>query len=61
LESIALPTDLDYSNISALSHEVRETLSRVRPDTIGQASRVEGVTPAAIGVLMVHLKKQNVA
>jgi len=61
LETIRLPTDMDYASIGALSHEVREALSRVKPDTVGQASRVEGVTPAAIGVLMVHLKRQSAA
>ena len=58
LETIPLPESIDYATINALSHEVREVLERVRPNTIGQASRVEGVTPAAIGVLLVYLKQR---
>lgn len=58
-ESIAVPADLDYSKISGLSKEVQIKLSEVRPVTLGQASRVPGVTPAAISLLMVHLKKRH--
>jgi tRNA uridine 5-carboxymethylaminomethyl modification enzyme len=43
--------------VTALSHEVRQKLSRHRPATLGQASRISGVTPAAISLLLVHLKK----
>jgi tRNA uridine 5-carboxymethylaminomethyl modification enzyme len=57
LESLALPEDLDYAQVSALSFEVRQKLSRHRPATLGQASRISGVTPAAISLLLVHLKK----
>ncbi|HET9976659.1 MAG TPA: tRNA uridine-5-carboxymethylaminomethyl(34) synthesis enzyme MnmG [Burkholderiaceae bacterium] len=56
-EHLALPTDLDYAQVTALSHEVRQKLSRHRPSTLGQASRISGVTPAAISLLLVHLKK----
>jgi len=56
-EHLALPDDLDYAQVTALSHEVRQKLSRHRPATLGQASRVAGVTPAAISLLLVHLKK----
>jgi tRNA uridine 5-carboxymethylaminomethyl modification enzyme len=61
LESMRLPDDLDYRTIKALSHEVRQALTKVQPGTIGQAGRVEGVTPAAIGVLLVHLKQRTAA
>ena len=57
LENLALPADLDYGQVSALSFEVRQKLSRHRPATLGQASRISGVTPAAISLLLVHLKK----
>jgi len=57
LESVKIPTDLDYGNIAALSAEVRERLTTIRPHTVGQASRVEGVTPAAISVLLVALRR----
>ena len=57
LENLALPTDLDYAQVSALSFEVRQKLARHKPATLGQASRISGVTPAAISLLLVHLKK----
>ena len=57
LEAVKIPTNIDYGNITALSAEVRERLSTVRPNTVGQASRVEGVTPAAISVLLVALRR----
>ena len=57
LENLSLPDDLDYAQVSALSFEVRQKLSRHRPATLGQASRISGVTPAAISLLLVHLKK----
>jgi tRNA uridine 5-carboxymethylaminomethyl modification enzyme len=60
-EHLALPADLDYSQVSALSFEVRQTLSRHRPETLGQASRMSGVTPAAVSLLLVHLKKGRFA
>jgi tRNA uridine 5-carboxymethylaminomethyl modification enzyme len=56
-EGLKLPAELDYTQVSALSHEVRQKLSRHRPETLGQASRIAGVTPAAISLLLVHLKK----
>ena len=56
-EGLTLPAELDYAQVSALSHEVRQKLSRHRPQTLGQASRIAGVTPAAISLLLVHLKK----
>jgi tRNA uridine 5-carboxymethylaminomethyl modification enzyme len=60
-EATRLPPDLDYAAVTGLSHEVREKLTRVRPETIGQAGRVAGMTPAAISLLLVHLKKGRVA
>ena len=56
-EGLALPPELDYAQVPALSFEVRQTLSRQRPATLGQAARLSGVTPAAISLLLVHLKK----
>jgi tRNA uridine 5-carboxymethylaminomethyl modification enzyme len=56
-EALKLPDQLDYGAVKALSFEVRQTLSRHRPETLGQASRLSGVTPAAISLLLVHLKK----
>jgi tRNA uridine 5-carboxymethylaminomethyl modification enzyme len=60
-EDLALPEDLDYGQVSALSFEVRQKLGRHRPQTLGQASRISGVTPAAISLLLVHLKKKRLA
>ena len=56
-EEQTLPTDLDYAQVHGLSAEVREKFARQRPQTIGQAARIPGVTPAAISLLLVHLKK----
>jgi len=57
-EETTLPPDLDYAQLGALSHEVRQRLSEARPATLGQAARIPGVTPAAISILLVHLKKR---
>ncbi len=56
-ENKAIPADFDYLKINSLSSEVREKLQKARPETIGQASRVPGVTPAAISLLLVFIKK----
>jgi len=56
-EEMAIGADFDYRRVRGLSSEVREKLERVRPDTIGQASRIPGMTPAAISLLLVYLKK----
>jgi tRNA uridine 5-carboxymethylaminomethyl modification enzyme len=56
-ESLKLPPELDYMQVKALSMEVRQKLSKHKPETLGQASRIAGVTPAAISLLLVHLKK----
>lgn len=58
-EETKLPTKLDYANVVGLSTEVRNKLVAARPATIGMASRIPGVTPAAISLLLVHLKKSN--
>ena len=56
-EHLALPVELDYMTIPALSMEVRQKLQKHRPETLGQASRISGVTPAAISLLLVHLRR----
>jgi tRNA uridine 5-carboxymethylaminomethyl modification enzyme len=56
-ENLPIPADLDYAALNGLSIEVRQRLAQYRPQTVGQASRVQGVTPAAISILLVHLKK----
>ncbi len=56
-EMLKIPADLDYSRVTALSFEVRQKLGKFRPETLGQASRISGVTPAAVSLLLVHLKK----
>ena len=58
-ETMSLPAAIDYSLIQGLSNEVRQKLIDVRPQTIGQASRIPGMTPAAVSMLLVHLKKQK--
>ncbi len=56
-ENLKLPSDLDYRQVSALSFEARQTLTKHRPETLGLASRISGVTPATVSLLLVHLKK----
>ncbi|MET3476421.1 tRNA uridine-5-carboxymethylaminomethyl(34) synthesis enzyme MnmG [Variovorax atrisoli] len=56
-ENLRLPADFDYSQVKALSFEVRQKLNKHRPETLGLASRISGVTPAAISLLMIHLRK----
>ncbi|MBC5782562.1 tRNA uridine-5-carboxymethylaminomethyl(34) synthesis enzyme MnmG [Ramlibacter sp. USB13] len=58
-ENLKLPAELDYMQVAALSIEVRQKLSKHRPETLGLASRISGVTPAAISLLLVHLKKNK--
>jgi tRNA uridine 5-carboxymethylaminomethyl modification enzyme len=60
LERTKLPEDMPYKGLPGLSNEVVEKLNRVRPLSLGQASRISGVTPAAVSVLQVHLKKMGV-
>jgi len=56
-ENLQLPPDIDYGQVQALSIEVRQKLARHRPETLGHASRISGVTPAAISLLLIHLRK----
>ena len=60
-EEARLPDDIDYRAIGGLSNEIQQKLIRHRPETIGQASRIQGVTPAAISILLVHLKRGALA
>jgi len=58
-ENTALPVDLDYEVIGGLSNEIKQKLQTVRPETVAQASRIQGVTPAAVSQILVHLKKRD--
>ena len=60
-EALALPAGLDYAAIGGLSNEVREKLTRVQPATLGQAGRIEGVTPGALAALLAHVRKAKAA
>ncbi|MDO6386615.1 tRNA uridine-5-carboxymethylaminomethyl(34) synthesis enzyme MnmG [Uliginosibacterium sp. 31-12] len=60
-ENTVLPPDLDYSVVSGLSNEVQQKLRLHKPETLGQASRIQGITPAAISLLLIHLKKLEIA
>jgi len=59
LERTLLPTDMEYAGLPGLSNEVVEKLNAVQPLSLGQASRISGVTPAAISVLQIHMKKHG--
>ena len=56
-EGLSLPAELDYAAIGGLSNEVREKLAMIRPLTLGQAGRIEGMTPGALTALLAHVKK----
>ena len=58
-EEMALPPDIDYADVGGLSNEARQRLRDVRPGTVGQAARIPGLTPAAISLLLVHLRKRD--
>ena len=58
-EHRALPPDLDYTRVAGLSNEARQRLADVRPATLGQAARIPGLTPAAVSLLLVHLKRRD--
>jgi tRNA uridine 5-carboxymethylaminomethyl modification enzyme len=58
-EDLRLPEDIDYADVGGLSNEVRQRLREVRPETLGQAARIPGLTPAAVSLLLVHLKKRD--
>jgi len=57
IERIKLPAFIDYGTVHGLSSEIKEKLTRIKPLTLGQASRISGVTPAAVSILMIHLEK----
>ena len=57
IETLKLPEDIDYAKVKGLSAEVQQKLNQHKPETVGQASRISGVTPAAVALLMVHLKR----
>ena len=57
IETLKLPDDIDYAKVKGLSAEVQQKLNQHKPETVGQASRISGVTPAAVALLMVHLKR----
>jgi tRNA uridine 5-carboxymethylaminomethyl modification enzyme len=59
LESLVLPDDLDYARVGGLSHEAREKLTAARPRSLGQAGRIPGVTPAAVTLLMIHVRSRG--
>ena len=54
-----MPLDFDYAAVTGLSNEVRAKLLQHRPETLGQAARISGVTPSAVSLLMVHLKRSH--
>ncbi|WP_027960501.1 tRNA uridine-5-carboxymethylaminomethyl(34) synthesis enzyme MnmG [Halomonas halodenitrificans] len=58
-EATPLPADLDYAHVDGLSNEIRQKLQEARPETLAQASRISGVTPAAVSILLIHLKKRR--
>lgn len=58
-EAMSLPADLDFAKVEGLSHEIRQKLSAARPATLAQAGRISGVTPAAVSILLIHLKKRR--
>jgi tRNA uridine 5-carboxymethylaminomethyl modification enzyme len=58
-ESLGLPEDIEYSSVTGLSNEARQRLESTRPTTLGQASRLEGVTPSTISLILIHLKKRK--
>ncbi len=58
-EELRLPENIDYGDVSGLSNEARQALRAVRPETLGQAARIPGLTPAAVSLLLVHLKKRD--
>jgi tRNA uridine 5-carboxymethylaminomethyl modification enzyme len=60
-EHLRIPDDMDYARVRGLSREVQQKLAEHRPETLGQAARIQGVTPAAISLLLVHLKRRGQA
>ena len=60
-ETTAIPADIDYDDVRGLSNEARQKLESHLPQTVGQASRISGITPAAVSLLLVHLKRMRAA
>jgi tRNA uridine 5-carboxymethylaminomethyl modification enzyme len=60
LENVRIPENFNYNGIPGLSREIVQKLSRIRPTSLGQASRISGITPAALSVLMVYLKRREI-
>jgi tRNA uridine 5-carboxymethylaminomethyl modification enzyme len=58
-EAIAIPVDADFSRLAGLSNEIREKLGRVRPATLGQAARIDGMTPAALALMLAEIKRRG--
>ena len=58
-EALRLPVDIDYATVDGLSNEARQRLEAARPVTLGQASRLEGMTPSAVSLLLIHLRKRQ--
>jgi tRNA uridine 5-carboxymethylaminomethyl modification enzyme len=58
-DEVLIPEDLDYRGLSGLSNEIKEKLEKVRPRTLGQAYRISGVTPAAVAILQIYIKKTH--
>ena len=58
-ESLKIPNDIDYNKLSGLSNEVKDKFKLIRPKTLGQALRIDGITPAAVYILLSHVKKGN--
>jgi tRNA uridine 5-carboxymethylaminomethyl modification enzyme len=61
IDDVRLPPDLEYERISGLSNEAREKLAKMRPRSLGQASRIVGITPAAVSLLAIHLRRTGLA
>ncbi len=60
-ENLVIPSDMDFTGLAGLSNEIKEKLKTIRPHSLGQASRISGMTPAALAILQVHLKKRQEA
>ncbi|HRD28706.1 MAG TPA: tRNA uridine-5-carboxymethylaminomethyl(34) synthesis enzyme MnmG, partial [Caulobacter sp.] len=60
-EALRLPGDLDYGAVGGLSNEIRDKLTAIRPLTLGQAARIEGVTPGALTALLAHVRRPRAA
>ena len=59
-ENLAIPDNLDYDKFSGLSNEVKAKFKQIRPKTMGQALRIDGITPAAVYILLSHVKRKSI-